>query len=145
MCDQQHGYKRNKSTVTAIVQVVDNITRALDEKLITEATYCDLSKAFDRVSHQILINKLEYYGVRGTPLKLLESYLSNRRQCVVFNGRRSTWKYVGVGVPQGSILGPLLFLVYVNDLPANIRADDMCLFADDTSFFNTAPDVTSAT
>ena len=94
-----------------------------------------MSKAFDTVDHNILISKLEHYGVRGTPLRWFESYLSNRQQYVEFNGVRSESCEIKCGVPQGSILGPLLFLLYINDLCNVSKVVDFILFADDTNIF----------
>ena len=94
----------------------------------------DLSKAFDTIDHQILLKKLFHYGIRGLPLKLFESYLSNRKQFVMVNGVKSKYNEVNCGVPQGSVLGPLLFLIYINDIKESCSNFlDFTLFADDTS------------
>ena len=97
-------------------------------------------KAFDKVWHEGLIFKLKSNGISGNLLKFFENYLLNRKQRVVLNGTTSDWKMVSAGVPQGSVLGPLLFLVYINDLTDNIRSQ-MRLFADDSSIFTPVKDV----
>ena len=102
--------------------------------------FLDISKAFDKVWHDGLIFKLKSYGVEGELLLLLKAYLRNREQRVVLNGQTSEWKRIYSGVPQGSALGPLLFLIYINDLPDGIIS--MCkIFADDTSLFSKVLDV----
>ena len=98
-----------------------------------------LSKAFDEVWHQGLLFKLESFGIRGKLLNLLEDYLSNRFQRVLLNGQESSWLPIKAGVPQGSILGPLLFLIYINDLPDGLNSIAK-LFADDTSLFSIVQD-----
>ena len=100
----------------------------------------DISKAFDRVWHEGLIYKIKHIGVTGPPLELIQSFLSHRFQRVVLNGQSSTWLPVTAGVPQGSILGPLLFLIYINDLSNNLSSTAK-LFADDTSLFSVVNDV----
>ena len=100
------------------------------------ANFLDISKAFDKVWHEGLLFKLERIGISGNLLSLLKSFLSNRFQRVVLNGQCSSWSSVLAGVPQGSILGPLLFLIYINDLPENLQST-VKLFADDTSLFST--------
>ena len=102
--------------------------------------FFDISKAFDKVWHDGLIFKLKSYGVEGELLLLLKAYLRNREQRVVLNGQTSEWKRIYSGVPQGSVLGPLLFLIYINDLHDGISS--MCkIFADDTSLFSKVLDV----
>ena len=98
-------------------------------------TFLDIPKVFDKVWHEVLIFKLKTYGVKGNLLKLLENYLTDRQQRVVLNGRTSSWQNVYAGVPQWSVLGPLLFLIYINDLPDELTS--MCkIFSGDTSLFS---------
>ena len=103
------------------------------------ANFLDISKAFDKVWHEGLIFKLEHIGISGNLLSLLKSFLNNWFQRMVLNGQCSNWSSVLAGVPQGSILGPLLFLIYINDLPEGLQSS-VKLFADDTSLFSTAYD-----
>ena len=104
-------------------------------------TFLNISKAFDKVWHKGLIFKLKSYGVDGSLLKLMENYLTGRQQRVALNGQNSSWKNILAGVPKGSVLGPLLFLIYINDLPNGIES--ICkIFADDTFLFSEVKDVT---
>ena len=114
----------------ALSQLSETITNRIENNLITSAIFLDLAKAFDTVNHKFLLDKLYCYGIRGLPAKLLESYLNNRTQSTCTNGKKSSSSNVNCGVPQGSILGPLLFLMYINDLP-NVSSFDVRLFADD--------------
>lgn len=119
----------------AIHQLSQNIFNTLDNKLCQITVLCDLSKAFDIVSHDILLNKLENYGIRGKANDFWRSYLSFRRQYTVFNNTPSSIKQVHHGVPQESVLGPLLFLIYVNDMVRISSKVKFLLFADDTTLF----------
>ena len=107
------------------------------------AVFLDLSKAFDTVSHDVLLKKLEHYGIRGNALLLMKSYLTNRKQFVALDGCRSEMRNMDIGVPQGSVLGPLLFLIYINDLPRSVNRLNSILFADDTTLHFSHKDVYS--
>ena len=132
----QYGFRKNHSTAYALIQLYDKLSDAIDKGNVTLGLFIDLSKAFDTVNHDILLAKLEFYGVRGVALEWFESYLSCRSQFVQYNGYSSSSKYIKCGVPQaGSILGPLLFLLYINDLCDVSKALDFILFADDTNIF----------
>lgn len=130
----QFGFSKGLSTIDAATELVKNVFDAWECSEDTIGVFCDLSKAFDCVNHEILLNKLSHYGVREDALLLMKSYLSQRSQSVAVNGVLSRSSNVMIGVPQGSILGPFLFLVYINDLPFLVRSlCDIILFADDTS------------
>lgn len=128
----QYGFRRGSSTLTATNEVLEEIYGHLDNRRFSGALFLDLKKAFDTIDHELLLRKLEHYGIRGVPNRLLRSYLSNRQQFVSNNGFASDHRHIATGVPQGSILGPLLFLIFINDLPrVNLRGS-IRLFADDT-------------
>ena len=131
--DSQYGFRKLHSTELAALEFTDKINLNLDEGKLPLAIYLDLSKAFDTIDHSILINKLKYYGVRGMSLYWFESYLSNRKQYVQFNDSVSSYSLMSTGVPQGSILGPLLFIIYMNDIANVTDKFHFTLYADDTS------------
>ena len=127
----QFGFRTAHSTTHAITAIHENILKNVDESKHTISIFLDLSKAFDSVNHNILLDKLEHYGIRGTALEFFRSYLGNRQQFTMVNGQVSELLTVICGVPQGSTLGPLLFLLYINDL-ASASNFFVALFADDT-------------
>ena len=131
LTDCQHGFRKRRSCETQLIMTVDDLARGLNEKQQVDAVLLDFSKAFDKVPHQRLLLKLEHYGVRGNLLKWVEDFLSARTQEVVIDGTKSTPLPVSSGVPQGTVLGPLLFLAYINDMPEGIRST-VKLFADDS-------------
>ena len=131
----QYGFRKNHSTDYAILQLSDKIIDSIAKKEHTVGVFMDLSKAFDTMDHCILIRKLKTYGVRGTVLSWFEDYLRNRQQYVIFKSKKSNISTVKCGVPQGSILGPLLFLIYMNDIVNASPLLTYVLFADDTNVF----------
>ena len=136
----QYGFRKKSSTSFAIYDLVENLLKNRDENKFTCTFFLDLSKAFDTVDRGILIKKLEHYGIRGEPLELLKNYLTNRKQYTLVNGCMSQELNIDIGVPQGSVLGPLLFLLYINDLPlvSNVVTK---MFADDTCLIFSASDL----
>ena len=133
LTDKQFGFKKNISTGMALSNVYESFISNLEQNLITCSVFIDISKAFDSVNHKRLLNKLQCYGVRGLPLQLLSSYLSGRSQYTVTNGQKSSLLPISCGVPQGSVLGPFFFSVFINDLP-DITDMQATLFADDACF-----------
>jgi len=131
----QFGFRKNHSTSLALVDVLDTINNYLDKHEKVIAIYLDLQKAFDTVDHDILLYKMYNYGIRGELLKWFRSYLSDRQQYVCVGNACSDFRPIKCGVPQGSVLGPLLFLIYVNDISEVIPNADIRLFADDTNVF----------
>lgn len=138
----QFGFRKKRSTQMALLILVDKIINALENDEFAVGIFLDFSKAFDTVDHTILLNKLDHYGVRGNSLSWLKSYLCNREQFTTFQGTQSDRQSVLCGVPQGSILGPLLFLIYVNDLAYVSNKLFTLMFADDTSTFITGKNFT---
>ena len=132
----QYGFRPSYSTIDAITEFVSNVLYCLDKKENCLSVFLDLSKAFDSINHSILLSKLNHYGIRGGALEWFKSYLDHRRQYVIVNGVRSTEKTINYGVPQGSVLGPLLFIIYLNDLPESLTYCKPIIFADDTTLFH---------
>ena len=130
----QSGFIKGDSTVNQLVYIYNDICKALDEGKEVRAVFCDISKAFDRVWHRGLLFKLSRLGIQDSLLNWFSSYLSSRKQRVVYANSTSDWLSINAGVPQGSILGPLLFLIYINDIIDNINCK-IRLFADDTSLY----------
>ena len=130
----QFRFMPGDSTINQLLSITTEIYNAFENYEETRALFLDLSKAFDKVWHEGLIFKLKQNGVQGNLLDLLDNYLSGRKQRVVLNGVQSRWEEIQSGVPQGSVLGPLLFLIYINDLTHCISSN-IKLFADDASLF----------
>ena len=127
----QYGFRHNRSTIHAILDLITSCLDNINNKKFSTMIFLNIKKAFDFVSHNKLLKKLDYYGIRGVA-NLLKSYLNDRKQYVLIDNQKSSEKIIEYGIPQGSILGPLLFLIYVNDLPScpeTVRR----FFADDTA------------
>lgn len=133
LCNEQFGFRKNKSTIDAINNLIINVVEGLERREHVLSIFLDLSKAFDCVHHEILLHQLEACGIRGLPHKWLSSYLGGRSQYVEISNVLSTKRQISQGVPQGSILGPLLFLIYVNKLPSVKQHGELVLYADDTT------------
>ena len=129
------GYREGYSTQHALLRLVENCKKALDQKMNTGAVFIDLSKAFDCLNHDLLIAKLDAYGFTRLALKYIKSYLRDRKQRVKMNGSYSEWRNINHGVPQGSVLGPLLFNIYINDLFISVSNSLICNYADDTTIY----------
>ena len=131
--DSQYGFRKNHSTESAALELTDRILKIMDSDDVPFGIFMDLSKAFDTIDHKILLHKLKLYGFTDPALSFLTSYLSERSQFVDFNGIRSSTKNILTGVPQGSILGPLLFLIYINDIKNITTIFKIMSYADDTT------------
>ena len=141
----QYGFRKGRNTTHATVDFLQTVERALHDQEYAIGIFCDLSKAFDTLDHDILLKKLDHYGIRGKWHAWIKSYLSNRKQYVDMNGTLSNTEAITVGVPQGSILGPLLFLIYINDLPASLEQLIPVMFADDTNLIIKGKNLTELT
>ena len=134
--ESQFGFRKKHSTTHALVDLTEAIRKAIDNKKFACGVFIDLQKAFDTVDHKILLAKLEHYGVRGVANDWFRSYLKNRKHYVSISETESEIATVNIGVPQGSVLGPLLFLLYINDLNISIMYSTTRHFADDTCLLN---------
>ena len=130
----QSGFRRGDSTVNQLLLMNHEFSKALDENKEIRIVFCDISRAFDRVWHKGLLFKLRSIGISENIIGWFKDYLSNRQQRVCIKGVASLWKFITAGVPQGSILGPTLFLIYINDIVKDLRCN-IRLFADDTSLY----------
>ena len=141
---KQSGFRPGDSCINQLLSISHDIFTPFDNGLEVGGVFLDISKTFDNVWQDELIYKLKQNGVKDKLLCLLIDFWKNRQQRVVFNGQFSSWTKVNAGVPQGTILGPLLFLIYINDLPDGLQSNPK-LFADDISLFSTVQDITTNT
>ena len=143
-CKQQHGFTPGKSTVTNLLEALNIWSEALMHGIPVDVLYLDYAKAFDSVPHERLLRRVRSFGITDLALAWIQSFLLNRRQKVSVNGEHSTWKPVVSGIPQGSVLGPFLFLLFVSDVPNQV-SNFISLFADDTKLFEVLVDVSGST
>ena len=139
----QSWFRSGDSCINQILSINHEILNAFDKGLEVCGIFLDISKAFDKVWHDGLIFKLRQNGISGDIINILQNFLRNRKQRVVLNGQCSSWADINAGVPQGSILGPLLFLIYINDLSDGLKSECK-LFADDTSLFSVVNDMNTS-
>ena len=141
ICSEQFGFRKNHGPNMALNVLVNSVVSAKEEGKAVVGVFLDLRKAFDTLNHDVLLRKLYNYGIRGTMYALIKSYLTERKQFVCYKDTNSECKYTTCGVPQGSILGPLLFLLCINDI-VNVSSEiNMILFADDTNVFITGENI----
>ena len=133
--DDQHGFVPKRDCITQLLVCIEDWTRRLEESKAFDVIYTDFAKAFDSVPHERLFLKLDAIGVSGDVLKWIKSFLRGRTQCVNVDGIRSTWRDVLSGIPQGSVLGPILFVIFINDMPSHVKHNMCKLFADDCKLY----------
>ena len=139
----QSGFPPKYSTMSALIQMFDEWLENMDDGKLTGVVFLDIQKAFDSINHNILLKKMnDYFGISCPELKWFESYLTNREQVYSVNGQTSSSGKIICGVPQGSILGALVFLLYINDIPDCLKSTTPCLYADDTEIFSSSNDFT---
>ena len=136
----QYGFRVGHSTEYAAIDLIDKITAQMDNNMIPFSIFLDLSKAFDTSDHVILLDKLKHYGINGKYIQLFESYLSNRHQYVEIDNIKFNTLRMTTGIPQGSILRPLLFIIYINDFPKSSNMFNFTSYADDTTLLSTLGD-----
>jgi hypothetical protein len=142
MNKNQYGFRKGHSTINAVSKFTYDTLHALDSGNYNLSVFLDLSKAFDTINHSLLCKKLSHYGIRGVALGWFRSYLTERKQYVSYKGTDSKLYPIICGVPQGSVLGPLLFIIYSNDLPGSLRCTTCILFADDTTIYVSGKNIT---
>ena len=134
--NNQYNFQPKHNTINAVSKFTADIVSSLESNMITCAVFLDLSKAFDTIDNDILLRKLHLYGVRGVALEWFRNYLTGRSQYVSYYDMNSASRDVTCGVPQGSVLGPLMFIIYANDLPKSLSHSKSILFADDTTIYS---------
>ena len=142
--NHQGGFRKGFSTIDTISKFTDDVALAINENKMTVATFIDFKKAFDTVDHKILLDKIENLGIQNKPLQLLKNYLKNRLQRTKVNGLYSDFNEIICGVPQGSILGPLLFIIYTNDIASVCKQCNFKCYADDTVVYFSSTDKNEA-
>ena len=135
------GFREGYGTQHALLRFVEACKKTMDNRGVAGAVLTDLSKAFDCLNHELLIAKLNAYGFSRSALLFIYSYLTDRKQRVKVNGSFSTWTETVLGVPQGSVLGPLLFNIYLNDLLIFLEETEICKYADDTTIYASGPNI----
>ena len=135
--EEQAGFRPNRSTQDILLRTIDDWKTALDLSHVVATVMIDLSKAFDTINHNLLLEKLDAYAIRGVELSWFSNYLSKRRHGLQLDGEHSGWTGLTKGVPQGSILGPMLFLLFVNELSDVVQHCTVNLYADDTTIYST--------
>jgi hypothetical protein len=137
----QFAFITNHSTSTCLHKFIDDCLQNIDDNLLTGVLLLDIQKCFDTINHDQLLNKLSWYGVKGNELGWFQSYLRDRQQCVMLNGETSTVNTLNIGIPQGSVLGPILFLIYINDISQHVRPGQCNIFADDVLIYTTGKSI----
>ena len=142
LAKHQSGFREGYSCQTAVIRLTDELLKDIDSGKITGSVFVDLKKAFDLVDHEILLHKLKSHNFSTKSLAIFKSYLTDRKQCCRHNNTFSSSRILSSGVPQGSILGPMLFLIYINDMCLHIDAPSLDLYADDSTLYKSGFGIT---